>query len=198
MEAAEVIGNIDRHHTILWNDFLLSEEVQESVKNMLSYLNVIKRELAKYFNKDKFFQVYSKIILRLLQIEKGFLDQDKKDKKALIRSMNEFRWVFVKYGKFVPSEEYITYFATLASYYFDIDNCDRAIWCHERILEKDEKASRIQYFDEEAGDIRIPSPHDMASVSVETKCYYHRQYSGSYRFHKLLQDIALISYNKNS
>ena len=182
MEAAEVISNIDSYHIL---DFgFPPQEAREYMKDLLNVINWAK--VVKYFKKRKIGEVCSKIVVHLLRIEERFIS----DKNALIQSINAYRWVFLKYGQFVPLQEYTTYFATLAAYYFDIDDCEHAIQCHEMILEKDEKRSSwimILDFLDEIPEMRIKVPSRHSAKLVSVKCIYHEFYSLLYRYQSLEQ-----------
>ena len=177
IKAAETIGDIDDYHIL---DFgLSSHETQKCVKDLLSNLDVIMRDLKKYFTEEEVFAVYSKIVVHLVRAEMTFV----RDKDVLKQSMNAHRWAFLKYvDQFVPSDEYsvVNYFSAMASYYIELNDYDKAIWCHERILleedllekcdgqcsvlqlaeaferKEDEKASRI-YLNREL-ELRLEAP----------------------------------------
>ena len=194
MEAAEAIANIDSYHIL---DFgFPPQETRKYMKNLLNVINCSWAKVVKYFKKRKISEVCSKIVVHLLRIEKRFIS----DKNALIQSMNAYRWVFQKYGQFVPLHEYIIYFATLAAYYFDIDDCEQALRYHERILEKakDEKIfmNILDNVDAipEMHYIKVPSPHSTKLVSA--KCLYHKLYSMLYIHHNMEQDEEKLANTK--
>ena len=179
MQAAEAIGNIDSYHIL---DFgFPPQETREYLKNLLNVIDCSWAKVVKYFKKRKISEVCSKIIVHLLRIEKRFIS----NKNALIQSMNAYHWVFQKYGQFVPLQEYTIYFATLAAYYFEIDDCEQAIQCHEMILKKDEKRfmNILDYLDAipEMHYIKVQSLHSTKLISA--KCIYHEYYSVLYRNH---------------
>ena len=113
IKAAETIGDIDDYHIL---DFgLSSHETQKCVKDLLSNLDVIMRDLKKYFTEEEVFAVYSKIVVHLVRAEMTFV----RDKDVLKQSMNAHRWAFLKYvDQFVPSDEYsvVNYFSAMAKY----------------------------------------------------------------------------------
>ena len=212
VKAAETIGDIN-----MLEFGFYPHETQKYLKDMLSYLNIIMRDLAKYFTRKKIFEVYAKIVLQLARAEKVFT----RDKSTLIRSMNAYRWAFLKYGQLVPSQEYISYFSTLANNYIEINNYDKAIWCHERILlkenkcggncstlqlaevferKRDEKTSRIYLNRELKVRFQVPLTQDTQKTleTMDILCQLYSIYSAYNNLHNMKQVVRRLAEITNS
>ena len=180
-------------------------------RNILSHFNNITRNLTQFLDKTRFFDVYSKLVMQLIKIEKSPFANTKLPDQ--IKSMRQYRWAFLKYGQFVPTNEYLDYFSTLASYYMEAKNYSKAKSCHvlilrrQKLLEKcdgecdniklaiafakqrDEAKSSL-YSDWELDSLLQISPSQDVAIVMKiskTLCQLYTIYSASNTLHNMKQ-----------
>ena len=208
MKAAE---NIDRYHSLVTLPQYELVNKAPVYRNILSHFNNITRNLTQFLDKTRFFDVYSKLVMQLIKIEKSPFANTKLPDQ--IKSIRQYRWAFSKYVQYVPTNEYLDYFSTLASYYMEAKNYSMAKRCHvlilqrQKLLEKcdgecdniklaiafakqrDEAKSSL-YSDRELDSLLQISPsQDVAIVMKITKtlCQLYTIYSASNNLHNVKQ-----------
>ena len=135
VKLADTVGNYSKDDHFLTYGFQISE-LEKHIETFLYCLKQINRHVMKDYGKERFVQLYSKVVMYLIKIKQAHV----RDKKVnvLVYDMIKYKWIFTKQGQFVPAQQYIDYFSMLARYYIDLNDYKMAKSCHQRVLRRTE------------------------------------------------------------
>lgn len=110
-----------------------SSELYEYVESYLAILKQNNRLLINTYSKDWFVKTYSGLILDLLRVERLL----NKDVNVQIKHMEGYRGFFDNYHTYIYTQNYLTFFNTLAMHYEAVGNEKMTKSCYAKILQKE-------------------------------------------------------------
>lgn len=124
-------------------------ELEEYLKNILSYLKQNRFHLIDTLDKDEFVQIYSRIVMHLVRVKKFLME----DRAALINTMEQHRWLFDKHKTSILPDLYIEFYLTLAKSYEETGDFKRAVKCHQKRVEQLKECEQNECNYVEIGDV---------------------------------------------
>ena len=177
VKLADTVGNYSKDDDFLTYGFQISE-LEKHIETFLYCLKQINRHVMKDYGKERFVQLYSKVVMYLMKIKQAHVRD--KNVHVLVNDMIKYKWIFTKHGQFVPAQQHIDYFSMLARYYVDLNDYKMAKSCHQRVLRRTEVLGKC---DGECSNLEI------AKAFIFSDEYR----KGSYYCDKILDSIKVSS-----
>ena len=139
-----------------------AELIHYVTRSHLSNLKKTNKVLIDMYGLDWFATTYSKLVINVLGIEHSLTN----DTTTLIKSMNEYEWLFEYHGEVISKQIYITFFSRLAKYYEVLPDYGMATRYHNKITQhySFEELTRIHYSQENYDVALYYSDEELESI----------------------------------